>query len=88
MVSPAPTTTGDGRRASPGWPASGCRRCCSTPATILSCRHALPAASQVAASVQLEFPRQGGHVGFVTGSLPGQLDWLPQRIFNYFQHEV
>ena len=49
---------------------------------------ALPAASQVAASVQLEFPRQGGHVGFVTGSLPGQLDWLPQRIFNYFQHEV
>jgi predicted alpha/beta-fold hydrolase len=49
---------------------------------------ALPTASQVAASVQLEFPRQGGHVGFVTGSLPGQLDWLPQRIFNYFQHEV
>ena len=49
---------------------------------------ALPAASQVAASVQLEFPRQGGHVGFVTGRLPGRLDWLPQRIFNYFQHEV
>ena len=49
---------------------------------------ALPTPSQVAASVQLEFPRQGGHVGFVTGSLPGQLDWLPQRIFNYFQHEV
>jgi hypothetical protein len=44
-------------------------------------RQALPTASQVAASVQLEFPRQGGHVGFVTGSLPGQLDWLPQRIF-------
>jgi hypothetical protein len=49
---------------------------------------ALPAPSQVAASVQLEFPRQGGHVGFVTGSLPGRLDWLPQRIFHYFQHEV
>ena len=49
---------------------------------------ALPAAGQVATSIQLEFPREGGHVGFVTGSLPGRLDWLPQRIFNYFQHEV
>jgi predicted alpha/beta-fold hydrolase len=49
---------------------------------------ALPTARQVAASVQLEFPRQGGHVGFVTGSLPGRLDWLPQRILDYFQHEV
>jgi len=50
--------------------------------------HALPTASQVARSVRLELPRQGGHVGFVTGNLPGRLDWLPQRIFHYFQHEV
>ncbi|KFB68474.1 hydrolase [Candidatus Accumulibacter vicinus] len=49
---------------------------------------ALPTVDQVAASVQLEFPRQGGHVGFVTGRLPGRLDWLPQRILDYFQHEV
>ncbi|MBP6708352.1 MAG: hydrolase [Candidatus Accumulibacter sp.] len=49
---------------------------------------ALPASRQAAASVQLEFPRQGGHVGFVTGRLPGRLDWLPQRILHYFQHEV
>ena len=49
---------------------------------------ALPARRQAAASVQLEFPRQGGHVGFVTGRLPGRLDWLPQRILHYFQHEV
>lgn len=48
----------------------------------------LPAAGQVAASVQLDYPREGGHVGFVTGSLPGRLDWLPQRILHYFQHEV
>ncbi len=48
----------------------------------------LPAAGQVAASVQLDYPREGGHVGFVTGSLPGQLEWLPQRILHYFQHEV
>ena len=49
---------------------------------------ALPACRQAAASVQLEFPRQGDHVGFVTGRLPGRLDWLPQRILHYFQHEV
>jgi predicted alpha/beta-fold hydrolase len=49
---------------------------------------ALPLARQAAASVRLEFPRQGGHVGFVTGSLPGRLDWLPQRILHFFQHEV
>ncbi|HOG03675.1 MAG: hydrolase [Candidatus Accumulibacter sp.] len=49
---------------------------------------ALPLARQAAASVRLEFPRQGGHVGFVTGSLPGRLDWLPQRLLHFFQHEV
>jgi len=42
----------------------------------------------VATSVQIDFPRAGGHVGFVTGSLPGRLAWLPQRILHYFQHEV
>jgi len=49
---------------------------------------ALPAACQVAGSVRIDFPRQGGHVGFVTGRPPGQLVWLPQRILHYFQHEV
>ena len=59
--------------------------------------HALPAPDQVSITVKLDFPHQGGHVGFVTGnaidkaagtSLPGRLDWLPQRILNFFQHEV
>ncbi|QKS29316.1 MAG: hydrolase [Candidatus Accumulibacter similis] len=49
---------------------------------------ALPAPGQVGGSVRIDFPRQGGHVGFVTGSPPGQLVWLPQRILHYFQHEV
>lgn len=49
---------------------------------------ALPDAAQVAAQVQLDYPRQGGHVGFVTGRPPGQLDWLPQRILHFFQNEV
>jgi predicted alpha/beta-fold hydrolase len=66
-----------------------CRRWCSTPRTTPSCRPRRclwPARSP--ASVRLEFPRQGGHVGFVTGSLPGRLDWLPQRLLHFFQHEV
>lgn len=49
---------------------------------------ALPTPGQTSAQVTLELPRQGGHVGFVSGSLPGQLDWLPQRILHFFQHEV
>ena len=50
--------------------------------------HALPDAGEVAADVCLDYPRAGGHVGFVTGDFPGQLDWLPQRVLHYFQHEV
>jgi predicted alpha/beta-fold hydrolase len=35
--------------------------------------------------VTLDYPAQGGHVGFATGVLPGQLDWLPQRIIRFLQ---
>lgn len=44
----------------------------------------LPSAAQVADSVQLEIHRHGGHVGFVTGALPGRLDWLPRRVLRWF----
>ena len=37
-----------------------------------------------AACVTLEYPDEGGHVGFVTGTPPGSLDWLPQRILGFF----
>ena len=30
------------------------------------------------------YPATGGHVGFVTGAFPGRLDWLPQRVLNFF----
>lgn len=46
--------------------------------------HALPRRDEVSAAVTLEMPAEGGHVGFVTGSLPGRLDWLPQRLLHYF----
>ena len=45
---------------------------------------ALPNAEEVSDAVTLEFPRDGGHVGFVTGQFPGQLDWLPRRTVNFF----
>jgi len=38
-----------------------------------------------AACVRLEYPQQGGHVGFTTGAPPGSLDWLPQRILHFLE---
>lgn len=46
--------------------------------------HALLAAAQKAAScVVLEFPRTGGHAGFLAGPFPGRHSWLPQRLFEF-----
>jgi predicted alpha/beta-fold hydrolase len=47
----------------------------------------LPRADQVSPAVTLEFPEQGGHVGFVTGSFPGNLDWLPARVLEFLAAE-
>jgi uncharacterized protein len=46
---------------------------------------ALPDVKEVSQSVILEYPDSGGHVGFISGRFPGNLDWLPQRIFSFFQ---
>ena len=43
----------------------------------------LAAARKAAPGVVLEFPRTGGHAGFVAGPFPGR-PWLPQRIFEFF----
>ena len=45
---------------------------------------ALPHLHEVGRAVTLELPLAGGHVGFVSGPLPGRLDWLPQRLLHYF----
>ena len=34
-------------------------------------------------AVTLDFPAQGGHVGFASGSLPGRLDWMPRHIIRF-----
>jgi predicted alpha/beta-fold hydrolase len=46
---------------------------------------ALPTEREVAAAVKLEFPSRGGHVGFVSGSFPGHIEWLPQRLLHFFE---
>jgi predicted alpha/beta-fold hydrolase len=48
----------------------------------------LPGAADVGAAVRLEHPAAGGHVGFVSGAFPGNLDWLPQRLLHFFLHET
>ena len=54
---------------------------------FLPARH-LPQAAEVSPLVRLEQPAEGGHVGFVSGSFPGNLDWLPQRLLHFFLHET
>ena len=44
---------------------------------------ALPTAAEVSAAVTLEYPETGGHVGFVSGGFPGNLDWLAERIIQF-----
>jgi len=44
----------------------------------------LPGPVEVADDVVLEQPAQGGHVGFMTGPMPGRLDWLPNRLVAFF----
>lgn len=45
----------------------------------------LPNTQQVSPHVSLEHPASGGHVGFVSGRLPGQLNWLSERITSFFR---
>ena len=47
---------------------------------------ALPTDDEVSPAVTLEFTQRGGHVGFVFGPFPGNIDWLPRRILHFFEH--
>lgn len=44
-------------------------------------RHLPESASK---AVTLEYPGEGGHVGFPVGPFPGRIDWLPRRILAFF----
>jgi len=62
------------------------------PALVLNARNdpflpasVLPAPHEAAPSVLLEQPPDGGHAGFVSGRFPGNLDWLPARVLEFFR---
>lgn len=44
----------------------------------------LPRPADVAPCVELDYPAQGGHVGFIAGAFPGHLNWLPRRALSFF----
>ena len=44
----------------------------------------LPGPDEVSAEVYLDFPEEGGHIGFPTGVFPGRIDYLPNRIMRFF----
>ncbi|MGE5650627.1 MAG: YheT family hydrolase [Bacillota bacterium] len=45
-------------------------------------RHLPAAASR---HVTLDYPEQGGHVGFAVGAPPGKIDWLPRRMLGFLE---
>lgn len=62
-----------------------------TPTLVLNARNDpflperhLPTPQEVSAHVTLELPATGGHVGFVSGRFPGNIEWLPQRLLRFF----
>ena len=41
---------------------------------------------RAASRVVLDYPAEGGHVGFAVGGLPGKLDWLPRRLIHFMEN--
>ena len=75
------------------WTRSSCRQFLggiTVPALVINALNdpflppeALALPREVSSAVTLDYPRHGGHVGFLTGGPPGRLDWLPARLFNH-----
>jgi predicted alpha/beta-fold hydrolase len=63
----------------------------AVPTLVLNARNdpfvpeeSLPGPDEVSRDVLLLQPEHGGHAGFLTGPFPGRLDWLPQRLLDFF----
>jgi uncharacterized protein len=70
-------------------------RAIARPTLVLNARNdpflpdaALPGPAEVSPQVELEYPAHGGHAGFVTGRFPGSIDWLPDRLFEFFDRHT
>jgi uncharacterized protein len=46
---------------------------------------ALPSAHDVSPRVELDFPEEGGHAGFVSGPFPGDFGWFRDRIISFIR---
>ena len=44
----------------------------------------LPGPGDVSPAVLLDQPDEGGHAGFLSAPFPGQLEWLPRRLLDFF----
>lgn len=47
----------------------------------------VPDQAQLPRNLEVEIPECGGHVGFASGPFPGNLNWLPQKLLEYFQQQ-
>ena len=45
----------------------------------------LPVKDKLPKNIRCHYTHDGGHVGFTTGKFPGNINWLPKNILNYFQ---
>lgn len=64
----------------------------ATPTLLLNARNdpfvpeaSLPGSKICSSSVLLHQPSEGGHVGFVTGRYPANINWLPIRLARFFE---
>lgn len=64
----------------------------ATPTLLLNAKNdpfipesSLPQPQDCSEAVLLHQPENGGHVGFVTGSFPGHIHWLPLRLARFFE---
>ncbi len=75
------------------WERSSCRRFLAgirVPTLVINARNdpflparALAARDEASDQVTLDYPAEGGHVGFPQGLPPGHLDWLPERTMDW-----
>ena len=47
-------------------------------------RASLPQPRDVSTMVELEQPREGGHIGFARGPWPGRIDFVAERLQDFF----
>jgi len=72
-----------------------CLKSILTPTLLINARNdpffspsSLPRADEVSSNVYLEYPDQGGHVGFIDNPFPGKFNTLLQRIIYFFSGQL